>query len=150
MLACTASLCAADPGPAGLWRTTDDKTGKPKGLVRVYEEKGEFFGRVEASLDPARAKELCDLCRGDRRNKPVIGMVVMRGMRKEGDGYDGGDILDPDNGTVYRCKFHLEDRGRKLLVRGFIGSPSSGEPRPGFARSEDGHAAGAAWPYRCQ
>ncbi|MGA3025944.1 MAG: DUF2147 domain-containing protein [Bryobacteraceae bacterium] len=121
VFAAAVSLCAADLSPEGLWKTTDDKTGKPKGLVRIYQENGAFFGRVEVSLDPAKAKEVCDLCKDERRNQPVVGMVVMRNMRKNGDEYNGGDILDPDIGTVYRCKFRVEDQGRKLIVRGFIG-----------------------------
>ena len=114
-------LCAADLSPVGLWQTTDDRTGKPKGIVQIYQKNGVYFGRVESSIDPTLAKEVCTLCRDDRRNKPVVGMVVMRNMRKNGGEYDGGDILDPDNGTVYRCRFWLEDQGKKLLVRGFIG-----------------------------
>ena len=121
LLVSAVSLCAADLSPEGIWKTTDDKTGKPKGLVRIYQENGAYFGRVEVSLDPARAKEVCDLCKDERRNQPVVGMVVMRNMRRNGDEYTGGDILDPDIGTVYRCKFRVEDQGRKLLVRGFIG-----------------------------
>lgn len=117
------SLCAAaaDFSPEGLWRTTDDRTGKPRGLVRVFQKNGVYFGRVESSIDPAEAKEVCSLCTDDRRNQPVVGMVFMRGMRKYGEEYVGGDILDPDSGMVYRCRFRIEDQGRKLIVRGFIG-----------------------------
>ncbi len=115
------SLFAADLSPEGLWKTTDDKTGKPKGLVRVYRENGAFFGRAEAALIPEEANKVCELCTDERRNKPVVGLVIMRNMRKNGEEYIGGDILDPDNGTVYRCKFRMEDQGRKLIVRGFIG-----------------------------
>jgi uncharacterized protein (DUF2147 family) len=123
-LACAgaASLTAAELGPEGLWKTTDDRTGKPRGLVRIYQEKnGAFYGRVEATLDPAEARQVCDLCTDERRNKPVVGMIVMRGLRKAGEYYNGGDILDPDTGSVYRCTFRIEDQGRKLIVRGFIG-----------------------------
>lgn len=109
------------PGPAGLWKTIDDKTGKPKGTVRIYEENGEFFGRIESSLNPADAHERCDQCKDDRKDKPIIGLLIMRRMKKNGDEYGGGDILDPDNGSVYRCKFRIADQGRKLLLRGYIG-----------------------------
>ena len=110
-----------DPSPEGVWRTIDDNTHKARGLIRLYEQNGEVFGRVEASFDPKEAKEICERCSGDRKNKPVVGMVVMRNMKKHGAEYAGGDILDPDTGLVYRCKFTLEDGGRKLVVRGFIG-----------------------------
>jgi uncharacterized protein (DUF2147 family) len=115
------SLAAAELGPEGLWRTTDDRTGKPRGMVRIYRENGALYGRVESTLDPAEARQVCDLCTDERRNKPVVGMIVMRGLRKNGGEYNGGDILDPDTGSVYRCKFRIEDQGRKLIVRGFIG-----------------------------
>ena len=122
-LACAgaASLTAAELSPEGLWKTTDDRTGKPRGMVRIYRENGALYGRVEATLDPAEARQVCDLCTDERRNKPVVGMIVMRGLRKNGGEYNGGDILDPDTGSVYRCKFRIEDQGRKLIVRGFIG-----------------------------
>ena len=110
-----------DPSPAGVWRTIDDNTHKARGLIRLYEQNGEVFGRVEASFDPKEANEICERCSDDRKNKPVVGMVVMRNMKKRGAEYVGGDILDPDTGLVYRCKFTLEDGGRKLVVRGFIG-----------------------------
>ena len=112
---------AFDSSPAGVWRTIDDNTHKARGLIRLYEHNGEIFGKIEASFDPKEAKEVCDLCTGDRKNQPVIGLVVMRNMKKHGAEYSGGDILDPDTGNIYRCKFTMEDGGRKLLVRGYIG-----------------------------
>ncbi len=113
---------AAEPSPTGLWRTVDDRTGKPRGLVRLYEEEGQIFGKIDKSLDPKDAKEKCDLCSDERKNQPVVGMVFLRRMTKSGDEYSGGDILDPDTGVVYRCKFRMLEQGRKLLVRGYIGA----------------------------
>jgi uncharacterized protein (DUF2147 family) len=112
---------AAEPTPAGLWKTIDDKTGQPRGFVRLYESEGKIFGVIDKSLEPKEAAERCDLCTGERKNQPVIGMVFLRGMKKDGAEYSGGDILDPDTGVVYRCKFRLLDQGRKLVVRGYIG-----------------------------
>lgn len=112
---------AAEPGITGRWRTVDDKTGKPKGIVLIWEQNGEFFGKVESSIDPKKANEICDLCKDERKNKPVTGMVVLRHMKRDGDEWSGGDILDPDNGKVYRCKAKLAEGGKKLLVRGYIG-----------------------------
>lgn len=68
----------------------------------------------------------CTECEGARHNHPVIGMVFMSGLRKEGDEYSGGEILDPDNGKVYRSRIKLADGGRKLVVRGYIGFPMLG------------------------
>jgi uncharacterized protein (DUF2147 family) len=117
-----AGLLAADSGatPAGRWRTFDDKTGKAKAIIVLYEEKGLLFGRVETLVDPDAVK-ICDKCSDERKGQPVTGMVVVRRMKKDGEEYTGGDILDPKNGSVYRCKMRLVDQGRKLSVRGYLG-----------------------------
>ncbi|MDE3198339.1 MAG: DUF2147 domain-containing protein [Acidobacteriota bacterium] len=112
---------AFDPSPAGVWQTIDDNTHKPRGLIRLYEKDGAIFGRIEASFDPKEAREVCDQCSDDRRNKPVIGLIVMRNMKRRGSEYSGGDILDPDTGTVYRCKFTIQEGGKKMVVRGYVG-----------------------------
>jgi uncharacterized protein (DUF2147 family) len=106
--------------PVGRWKTIDDKTGKPKAIVQVYLESGKLYGKIEATLDP-NAKKFCDKCKDARKGRPVVGMVIMRGLALQGDEYSGGDILDPDNGSVYRCKLHLQEHGNQLAVRGFIG-----------------------------
>lgn len=115
--------CAADFSPIGLWKTIDDQTGKPRGLVRITETNGEYQGRVEKSFpkpgeDP---NPKCEKCEGARRDQPVIGMTILWGLKKQGDEYQGGEILDPENGKVYRAKMKLVDGGSKLDVRGFIG-----------------------------
>jgi uncharacterized protein (DUF2147 family) len=104
----------------GRWKTVDDKTGNPKSIIRVYEENGLLYGQVEKLLDP-NAVQRCAKCSDDRKDKPVIGMIVMRGLKKNGAEYSGGDILDPKNGSVYRCRLRLLDGGKKLSVRGYIG-----------------------------
>jgi uncharacterized protein (DUF2147 family) len=107
--------------PAGRWRTFDDKTpGKAKSIILLYEEKGLLFGRVETLVDPDAVK-ICDKCSDERKGQAVTGMVVVRRMKKDGEEYTGGDILDPKNGSVYRCKMRLVDQGRKLSVRGYLG-----------------------------
>jgi uncharacterized protein (DUF2147 family) len=115
----------ADSGsPVGLWRTIDDKTGKERSLIRITEDNGVFEGKVEQLLnrqpddDP---ENLCRKCEGARKDQPVIGMTILWGLRKEGDQFSGGEILDPKNGKVYRAKMKLVDNGAKLEVRGFIG-----------------------------
>jgi uncharacterized protein (DUF2147 family) len=122
-LAATAGL--ADPGtPAGLWRTIDDKTGKERSLVRITETNGEYEGKVEKILtrlpddDP---DHLCRECPAERKDKPVIGMTILWGLKKDGDQYTGGEILDPKNGKIYRAKMRVLEGGKKLEVRGFIG-----------------------------
>jgi uncharacterized protein (DUF2147 family) len=112
--------------PAGLWKTIDDRTGQPRGFVRIYEEHGLLFGKIEGTVKPSEAKEHCRLCRDERRGQPVIGLVVIRSLKKQGEEYSGGDILDPENGTVYRCKLRLLDEGKRLLVRGYVVLPLFG------------------------
>jgi uncharacterized protein (DUF2147 family) len=114
------SLPAEHITPVGRWKTVDDKTGKPKAIVLIYEENGRLFGRVEATFN-LDAKEVCSLCKDERKNQPIVGMVILRGLVAHGEEFSGGDILDPDNGSVYRCKLRLQDGGRQLSVRGFIG-----------------------------
>ncbi|MDP9052990.1 MAG: DUF2147 domain-containing protein [Acidobacteriota bacterium] len=114
---------AAEAGssPAGLWKTFDDRTREPRGTVRISEENGIFFGRIESTFKPDELNERCGKCPGDRRNAPIQGLIIIRGMRKNGFEYDGGEILDPETGNVYRCKFSLSPDGRRLSLRGYVG-----------------------------
>lgn len=109
------------PSPIGLWKTFDDKTGNARGLVRIYEQDGKLFGRIEQSFTPGVEHRVCAVCTDDRKNQPIIGLVIIRNMTARDGAYAGGDILDPDNGSVYRCTFHLEQDGTRLVVRGYIG-----------------------------
>lgn len=104
----------------GQWRTMDDN-GKASGIVRIYLQDGRYFGRLEQSFTPGDEARTCQKCKDDRRGQPLIGLLVLRNVIPVGNGYQGGDILDPDTGSVYKCKLHLEEGGKKLLVRGFIG-----------------------------
>ena len=112
---------AAEGSPAGLWKTFDDRTHKARGIVSIYEENGTFSGKIESSFDPEELTKRCEKCSGDRKGAPVLGLVIMRGMTRHGAEFDGGDILDPETGYVYRCKFLLSDDGAKLMVRGYLG-----------------------------
>ena len=110
--------------PAGLWRTVDDKTGKERSLIRITEASGVYQGKVEKLLNRQPDDDpdnLCRKCEGARKDQPVIGMTILWNLKKDGDQYTGGEILDPKNGKVYRAKMKLLDGGRKLEVCGFIG-----------------------------
>ena len=117
------TLAAANENPVGLWRTIDDKSGKEKSLVRVVESNGQLQITIEKLFrEPGEEPNpLCDKCPGERKNKPVIGMQIGNGLKKDGDVWSGGEILDPQNGKTYKCKVWLEDKGKKMNVRGFIG-----------------------------
>ena len=131
--------------PAGVWKTIDDRTHRPRGTIRVYEENGLWFGRIETSFDPAERYERCDKCSGERKDQPVIGMVVMRGLVKHGSEYSGGDILDPDTGFVYQCRFTMSADGKRLLVRGFVGMSILGRSQVWVREDEDRGPVGVNW-----
>jgi len=107
--------------PIGLWKTIDDKTGNARAIVRIYEQHGKLFGRIERSFTPGAENRVCEVCTDERKNQPIIGLVIIRNIQSKDGEYTGGDILDPDTGTVYRCKFHLDQGGARLIVRGYIG-----------------------------
>ena len=114
---------ASELSPVGLWKTIDDNTGKPRGLVRIMEVNGEYQGKVEKIFTaPGEDPDpKCEKCDGARHNQPVTGMTILWGLKKQGDEYQGGAILDPGNGKVYRARMKLDGEGEKLSVRGFIG-----------------------------
>lgn len=110
--------------PVGSWHTIDDKTGEIKSLVVITESSGVLSGHVEKLLrKEADQKAVCDKCTDDRKDKPVLGLEIIRAAKKaEGkDVWEDGNIVDPDNGTVYKLKLTPIDGGKKLEVRGFVG-----------------------------
>ena len=122
-LALQISVAWAQATPVGLWKTIDDKTQKPKSVVEIYQAKdGSLAGRVAEVLQSDRGPNpVCDKCSGDRKDKPVKGMVILWGIKQKGDVWEGGQILDPASGKVYSVKVTPVDGGRKLEVRGFMG-----------------------------
>jgi uncharacterized protein (DUF2147 family) len=117
------SLAAAADSPAGTWRSIDDKTKLERSIITITEENGELKGVVEKLFDqpgddPAH---LCKECKGERKDKPILGMTILWGLKKDGDTWAGGEIFDPKNGKTYRCKMTLSEDGKSLNVRGFIG-----------------------------
>jgi uncharacterized protein (DUF2147 family) len=121
LCAMSAASAADLSSPSGWWQPIDAKTGKPLGLIRIYQERGLFFARIEPSSPSDDGSQRCSRCTDERRNQPIIGLLLIRNMRLQGDEYVGGDILDPDTGSIYGCKFRLTDGGRKLIMRGYLG-----------------------------
>ncbi|HZX26395.1 MAG TPA: DUF2147 domain-containing protein [Telluria sp.] len=123
-----AGAWADESSPVGLWKNIDDVSGKPRALIRITETNGVLQGRIEKLFrEPNEdANPKCDKCSDYRKDQPVVGMLILTGLKKDGDEYNGGDILDPNNGKIYRSKLHLVDGGRKLNVRGYIGLPMLG------------------------
>jgi uncharacterized protein (DUF2147 family) len=117
-------LAAAQATPVGLWKTIDDETKQEKSLVRITESGGVFSGRIEKIFDPAKQDAKCDKCSDERKDKPVIGMLMLRNIKQNADDkevFDGGDILDPNNGKVYKARLKPIEGGQKLQMRGYLG-----------------------------
>ena len=118
-----ASLAHAQTTPVGLWKTIDDETKQEKSYVRIVDAGGALSGKVEKLLDPAKQDAKCDKCSDARQGQPILGMTILEGVRKNADEpyWDGGTILDPNNGKTYRVRLTPEEGGRELEVRGYIG-----------------------------
>lgn len=109
---------------SGVWQTTDDKTGKPRSLVRIVETAGEYSAIVEKGLLATDTGDaVCDKCTDERKGQKIIGMTIAKHLKKSTNSniYDSGEILDPENGKTYKCKMTLSQNGNELEVRGFIG-----------------------------
>ncbi len=120
--ALTASTAWADnASPVGLWKNVDDSSGKPRALIRITEANGALQGKVEKVFLAPNESPICTKCEGALKNAPVLGLVILSGLKKDGTEYTGGQILDPDNGKIYSSKVYLADNGKKLNVRGYIG-----------------------------
>jgi uncharacterized protein (DUF2147 family) len=104
----------------GKWKTIDDETGKEKGIVEIFEYKGKVYGRIIEIFDSSKKHLKCEKCEGDDHNKPILGMNIIRGLKKNDGIYEGGKIIDPKNGKSYHCKITLDGKD-KLIVRGYIG-----------------------------
>ncbi len=122
-LCLTTSLALAQATPVGLWKTIDDETKAEKSFVRVTETGGVLSGKIEKLLDPTKQDSKCDKCTDARKDQPTLGMVIVEGVKKHADEpyWDGGTILDPNNGKVYKVRMTPKDGGKLLEVRGFIG-----------------------------
>ena len=125
-----ASLMAmAQATPAGLWRTIDDDGKTEKSLVRIVNAGGVLSGKVEKITDPAKADEKCVKCEDERKDQPIVGMTIINGVKQDAEEpalWDGGEILDPAKGSSYKLILKTTDGGKKLDVRGYIGSPMFG------------------------
>ena len=129
-LAGFAALAHAQATPAGVWKTIDDETGKVKSLIRITESNGVYTGTLEKLLDPATPPDaVCEKCSDDRKDKPLLGMTLIKGVRQldgDKDAWGGGEILDPNNGKTYKVRLTPADGGKRLNVRGYIGMPLLG------------------------
>lgn len=119
-----AAPALAQMSPVGLWRNVDDKTGEAKAEIRIADNGGALQGRITKTLKPgAKPDAVCSECSDDRKDQPIVGLAIIRGGAKvrDKDVWEGGKILDPENGKEYRASFTPIDGGQKLEVRGFLG-----------------------------
>jgi uncharacterized protein (DUF2147 family) len=114
----TVNTLNAQSSPVGIWKTIDDKTGNAKSHVEIYEQGGKYYGKVIKLLLKS-PDTVCEKCTGSKKNKPVMGMVVMTGMEKYKDYWKNGEILDPESGNTYGCSIWFENGSAdELKVRG--------------------------------
>ena len=104
----------------GTWKTIDDVDGTEKSNLELYMVDGKLHGKIVKLLQGAD-REICTACKGDKKDKPLIGMEIIYGMKGKDGSYSGGKIMDPESGKVYKCKITLSDSKDELNVRGYIG-----------------------------
>jgi len=106
----------------GKWKTIDDRTGKPKAVIDVYQEDGLMHGKIEKILEEGKEEALCVKCDGERKNMPVLGMKIIDGLKKSDDNkWKGKTLFDPEQAMTFRCKIWLNpDNPDELKVRGYL------------------------------
>ena len=116
-------LALAQATPVGLWKTIDEDSKAEKSQVRISEAGGVLTGRVEKIADASKQDAVCELCTDERKGQKVLGMTIVRGAKADADKarWEGGEILDPNNGKVYKLLLKPIEGGKKLEVRGYIG-----------------------------
>jgi uncharacterized protein (DUF2147 family) len=117
-----AMVASAQSSPTGRWKTIDDETGKVKSIVEITQAaNGTLQGTVVEVLQSDRGPNpTCDKCKGANKDKPVKGMTILWGLKKDGDEWTGGTVLDPAKGKTYKSKIEMLDGGRKLGMSGCI------------------------------
>ena len=114
----TAGLYAFAQSPVGTWKTIDDNSGEARSHVEIYEQNGQFFGKISKLLK-SEPGVVCDECKGDKKDKPVLGLVIIENLQANKDYWKGGTILDPESGNDYNCSIWFEDGNTEVLkVRG--------------------------------
>jgi uncharacterized protein (DUF2147 family) len=114
----------AQISPVGLWKTIDDDGKTEKSLVRISDAGGVLSGRIEKIFDASRPDAKCDKCTDERKDKPVVGMTILRNAKQDAEDkevWTGGEILDPNNGKTYKTRLKPVEGGKKLEMRGYIG-----------------------------
>ena len=104
----------------GKWNSFDEETNKIESIIEVYQKEGKAFAKIISITDPEKREATCFKCSGKRKDEPILGMDILTGLKKDGDEWSGGKILDPKNGKTYKCYIKLQDNNT-LKLRGYIG-----------------------------
>jgi uncharacterized protein (DUF2147 family) len=120
----SAATAWAQNTPVGLWKTIDDDGKTEKSLVRITDGGGTLTGKIEKIFDAAKQDSKCDKCTDERKDRPVLGMIILRNLKLDADdkeAWSGGEILDPNNGKTYRARLKPVEGGKQLQMRGYMG-----------------------------
>ncbi len=119
---------AASYSLVGSWQTRDKRTKEPSSVIKIWKSEGKYFGKVVKiyAVNGNKVTDICVKCRGELRNKPILGLPIIKNMVSKGNKFVGGRILDPRNGKDYHCIFTFSPDGSKLNVRGYVGMPLFG------------------------
>ncbi len=104
----------------GKWYSVDADTDEKKSIIEVYKQDGRIYAKILELIKDEDKGKLCDKCEGDNYNKPIEGMIILNGLSQDGNEWSGGKILDPKNGSLYKCYIELVEKN-KLKIRGYIG-----------------------------
>ena len=115
----TLSLTTHGQSIIGQWETFDDETKEKKSVVEIYKTNNLYFAKIVESF-ASEKNAVCETCKGTSKNKPIIGLIIIENLTKDGDEFNGGTIMDPENGETYKCYLKLINNN-KLKVRGYHG-----------------------------
>jgi len=120
VLFCLMTMSLVSQNILGKWKTIDDETGEEKSIVEIYENNGKVYGKIVEIFDRNKRDLPCKFCKDEDYNKPVLGLVIIKGLEKSGDVYKKGTITNPEDGKVYDCRLKLDDNPNQLQVRGYV------------------------------
>ena len=127
-IAFAASAPVAEAGnretPVGAWMSISDKTGKAEAIVEIYRDHEELKGVIRKLFDPEAVR--CEQCPGDKKDRPLLGLEIVWGIKESHGRWGGGKLLDPASGEIYDARMELSDDGAKLKLRGYVGMPLFG------------------------
>ena len=115
----TLSLTTHGQSIIGQWETFDDETKEKKSVVEIYKTNNLYFAKIVESF-VSKKNAVCETCKGKSKNKSIIGLIIVENLKKDGEEFNGGTIMDPENGKTYKCYLELLNTN-KLKVRGYLG-----------------------------